>query len=91
MVFSGTDLYIVQIEGRTSDLHGLCLKENLAGFSIQYSILVVKGLRKSGKTTLAKTAFPGLAYISLEDLNVREFVKTILAFSLQIFLRSDFG
>jgi len=39
----------------------------------QYPIVTLTGPRQSGKTTLAKAAFPGHAYASLEDPDQREF------------------
>lgn len=37
-----------------------------------FPVLVITGPRQSGKTTLAQTAFPGYAYVSLEDPDVRQ-------------------
>jgi predicted AAA+ superfamily ATPase len=39
-----------------------------------YPIVAVTGPRQSGKTTLARKAFADKPYISLEDMDVREFV-----------------
>ncbi|MEI7580874.1 MAG: ATP-binding protein [bacterium] len=36
-----------------------------------YPAVAINGPRQSGKTTLAKTAFPHLPYVSLEELDVR--------------------
>lgn len=41
--------------------------------STQYPVVAIVGPRQSGKTTLAKVAFPQKKYISLEDLDNREF------------------
>lgn len=38
-----------------------------------YPVVALTGPRQSGKTTLARAAFPGKPYASLEDLDVREF------------------
>ncbi len=38
-----------------------------------YPILVITGPRQAGKTTLAQSAFPDKRYVSLEDLDEREF------------------
>lgn len=38
-----------------------------------YPILAITGPRQAGKTTLARSAFPGKRYVSLEDLDEREF------------------
>ena len=37
-----------------------------------FPVVVVTGLRQSGKTTLVRAAFPQLPYCSLEDPDVRE-------------------
>lgn len=37
-----------------------------------FPVLVITGPRQSGKITLAQTAFPGYAYVSLEDPDVRQ-------------------
>ena len=39
----------------------------------QYPVLAILGPRQSGKTMLAKAVFPGYKYVSLEDLDMREF------------------
>ncbi|KEQ30412.1 ATP-binding protein [Pedobacter antarcticus] len=41
----------------------------------QYPILAVTGPRQSGKTTLLKTLFPDYEYLSLENLDNRDFAK----------------
>jgi len=38
-----------------------------------YPVVGITGPRQSGKTTLARALFPGHAYVSLEDPDVREF------------------
>ncbi|MBP5760317.1 MAG: ATP-binding protein [Verrucomicrobia bacterium] len=42
----------------------------------QFRIITLTGPRQSGKTTLCKLMFPGFAYVNLEDLSLREQVKT---------------
>ena len=39
-------------------------------------MLVVTGPRQSGKSTLVRHALPNRAYVSLEDLDQREFAET---------------
>ena len=42
----------------------------------QYPVLAILGPRQSGKTTLAKAVFPKYKYVTLEDLDMREFAAT---------------
>ena len=39
----------------------------------QYPVMTLTGPRQSGKTTLAKTLFPGKPYVTLEDPDIRRF------------------
>jgi hypothetical protein len=41
----------------------------------RYPVVSLTGPRQSGKTTLAKAAFPGHEYVSLEPLDVRRFAR----------------
>lgn len=45
----------------------------LARLAAQYPLVTITGPRQSGKTTLARSAFPGKPYVSLEDPDVRRF------------------
>ncbi len=47
------------------------IKENAAS----YPVVAIVGPRQSGKTTLVKECFPNLHYLSLEDLDIREFAE----------------
>jgi hypothetical protein len=40
-----------------------------------YPVLAITGPRQSGKTTLARSTFPGKPYVSLEDLDTRAFAQ----------------
>ncbi len=42
----------------------------------QYPVIAITGPRQSGKTTLARHVFPDKAYVSLEDLDEREFATS---------------
>ncbi len=52
------------------------LCKEITRISAHYPILTVTGPRQSGKTTLCKQLYPNYAYINLEDLSLRELVKT---------------
>mgnify|MGYP001306069997 CR=1 FL=1 len=43
------------------------LSDTLLGLSQKYPVVFLTGPRQSGKTTLLKSLFPGLPYVSLED------------------------
>jgi predicted AAA+ superfamily ATPase len=48
-------------------------QETLLQLAQGYPIVAVTGPRQSGKTTLARATFPAKPYVSLEDLDEREF------------------
>lgn len=50
--------------------HAEATARRLAGF---YPVVAITGPRQAGKTTLARTVFPGKPYVSLEDPDTREF------------------
>lgn len=52
------------------------LESKLLQWAEQYSVVTVTGPRQSGKTTLCKAVFPDKPYVSLEDLDHREFART---------------
>lgn len=49
------------------------LQATLEHFATKYPIVTLTGPRQSGKSTLLRHAFPDYQYISLEDLDMREF------------------
>lgn len=51
-------------------------ESRLKHFSSGYPVIVVTGPRQSGKSTLVRHAFPDYRYVSLEDLDYREFAET---------------
>ncbi|MBF0407500.1 MAG: ATP-binding protein [Candidatus Riflebacteria bacterium] len=51
------------------------LETRLKEVSRQYPVVTLTGPRQSGKTTLCRMAFPKKAYVSLENLDSREFSK----------------
>lgn len=55
----------------------------------QYPVVALLGPRQSGKTTLAKQAFSNHAYVSLEDLDMREFAQTDPRRFLTTYLKGD--
>ncbi len=48
-----------------------CLQDNLLSAAAGFPIITITGPRQSGKTTLAKMAFPGYKYLDLEQLPLR--------------------
>lgn len=51
------------------------LEKKLKKAARQYPVITLTGPRQSGKTTLARSTFPGYDYVSLEDLEVRSFAR----------------
>jgi hypothetical protein len=51
-------------------------ESRLQHFASGYPVVVVTGPRQSGKSTLVRHAFPDLHYVSLEDLDQREFAES---------------
>ena len=51
------------------------LQDQLERLAAQHPVVTVTGPRQSGKTTLAKAAFPGHAYVSLETPSERELAR----------------
>lgn len=52
------------------------LEKNIQQVSKGFPAVAIMGPRQSGKTTLAKKAFPHLPYVTLEDLSNREYAET---------------
>jgi len=48
-------------------------EKTLRKLAKSYPSVVITGPRQSGKTTLTQTVFPDMPYVSLEDLDTREF------------------
>jgi len=48
------------------------LAEKILSWARHYPVVTVTGPRQSGKTTLCKALFPGMPYVSLEDLSIRQ-------------------
>ena len=51
------------------------LEKEIALLRSEFPIVAILGPRQSGKTTLAKAMFPGYHYVSLEDIDHREFAE----------------
>lgn len=51
------------------------LQDQLERLATQYPVVTVTGPRQSGKTTLARAAFPDYAYVSLETPSERELAR----------------
>lgn len=52
------------------------LKKKILELAEKYPVVTLTGPRQSGKSTLLRHAFPDYAYVSLEDLDMREFATT---------------
>jgi len=51
------------------------LSSELKTQSLQFPVVTLTGPRQSGKTTLVRAVFPGHAYLTLEELDVRQAAK----------------
>jgi len=59
--------------------HGMIkrhLSPTLAQYAKKFPVVAVIGPRQSGKTTLTRAVFPHYAYVSLEDMDTREFASS---------------
>lgn len=52
------------------------LKERIVSLATKYPVVTLTGPRQSGKSTLLRHSFPDYAYVSLEDLDMREFASS---------------
>lgn len=52
------------------------MQEKLIDLACKYPVVSVIGPRQSGKTTLVRATFPEKRYVSLEDLDTREFAQS---------------
>ncbi len=52
------------------------IQKKIVEFSKTYPVLVVFGPRQAGKSTLVQNVFKGHTYVSLENLDTREFAET---------------
>lgn len=52
------------------------LQTKLLALASKYPIITLTGPRQSGKSTLLHLAFPDYQYVSLEDLDMRQFAET---------------
>ena len=51
------------------------LVEKTKQLAVQYPVVTITGPRQSGKTTLCRMVFPEMTYVSLEDLDQREYAR----------------
>jgi len=52
------------------------IEPKLLQWASQYPVVTITGPRQSGKTTLCRALFSGKPYLSLEDIDHREFART---------------
>ena len=62
----------------------------------RYPIVTLTGPRQSGKSTLLRNAFPDYTYVSLEDLDMREFAQAdprgfLATYNNHIIIGKNFG
>ena len=51
------------------------IAKRLSAVARQYPVVAVTGPRQSGKTTLVRSVFPDMPYVSLEDIDRRQFAE----------------
>ena len=52
------------------------IEQTVRRYAEQYPVVTITGPRQSGKTTLCKMVFPNMPYVSLEDLEERDFAAS---------------
>jgi hypothetical protein len=52
------------------------LTSKMVALTKTFQIITLTGPRQAGKTTLVRSAFPGLPYVSLEDPDIRQIAQT---------------
>ena len=52
------------------------ISEKILHYARQYPVVTLTGPRQSGKTTLCKALFPKKKYLSLENIDIRDYAKT---------------
>lgn len=69
----------MQFDDSIVKLHDMITRDSLRRFqrlATKYPVITLTGPRQSGKTTLCKIAFPKKPYVSLENLDEREFAQS---------------
>jgi hypothetical protein len=52
------------------------ISEKILHYTRQYPVVTLTGPRQSGKTTLCKALFPKKKYLSLENIDIRDYART---------------
>ena len=66
------------------------LLQKLVSIAQKFPVVAILGPRQSGKTTLAQATFTSYDYVSLEDLDVRNFaISDPRAFLIRIAMNMD--
>ncbi len=52
------------------------LTHKFISLSQKFQVIILTGPRQSGKTTLVKSAFPSIPYVSLEEPDIRQIALT---------------
>ena len=76
--FLAISKYITYLCPHISDKHTMIARElqkKIVSLSAKYPIVTLTGPRQSGKSTLLRHAFPDYTYVSLENLDMRDFAN----------------